>query len=233
MKQHWERVMLRLDALNLRERVLVFLGAALVVIFLLNMVLLEPAFRKQKVLSEKIKSEQASISRLQLEIQGKAQSQTLDPDKANQDRLKKLQEEMAALRGDLDGLQGNLVPPDKVALMLEDILKRHGRLRLISLRNLPRVSLNELDEKRAEGNAPKAAAGQAARGGESGAIYQHAVEIVVYGNYVDMQNYLAALESLRWQLYWSKARFQVDRYPNGTLSLTVYTLSLDKSWLNF
>ena len=234
MRQTWEKLLLRLDALNLRERVLVFSGVALVLVFLLNAVLLEPAFRQQKTLSQQMKLEQEQTTKIQLEIQSKVRAQAEDPDKLNQEKLKKLQQEMEGLRADLTGMQKNLVPPQKMTMVLEDIFKRNGRLKLVSMKNLPRVNLNKLEPKKSDSATTKASTSTKAEPPvvETGAIYQHAVEIVVYGNYLDVMNYLTALESMRWQLYWSKAKFQVASYPNGTLSLTVYTLSLDKTWLN-
>jgi MSHA biogenesis protein MshJ len=58
------------------------------------------------------------------------------------------------------------------------------------------------------------------------------VEIVVQGGYMDMMNYMAALEAMPWQLFWGRAKLSVDEYPNATLTLTLFTLSLDKAWLN-
>jgi MSHA biogenesis protein MshJ len=233
MKRYREMLVLRLDALNLRERVMVFSGAALVVIFLMNIVLLDPAFNQQKKLSQSVKQDQDEISRIQNEIQGKVRLQGEDPDKVNQEKLKKIQQEKAELVNSLMGMEKKLVPPEKMTALLEDILKRNGRLRLISLKNLQQVNLSTVDSKKQEGAAAKTTAKADAIPAESGAIYQHAVEIVVHGNYMDVMNYLTALEAIRWQLYWSKAKFQVDTYPTGTLTLTVYTLSLDKTWLNF
>lgn len=232
MRQIWEKLLLRLDALNLRERVMVFSGAALVVVFLLNILLLDPAFKEQKTVSQKMKQNQDEIAKIQFEIQSKVRAHGEDPDKANQAKLKKLQQEMDGLRTDLTNVQKNLVPPQKMTMMLEDILKRNGRLKLISLKNLPQVNLNKPEPKKQDVTGAKVSDKAEAIAAETGAIYQHAVEIVVYGNYMDMMNYLTALEAMRWQLYWSKAKFQVDSYPNGTLTLTVYTLSLDKTWLN-
>jgi MSHA biogenesis protein MshJ len=63
-------------------------------------------------------------------------------------------------------------------------------------------------------------------------VFTHGVEIVVQGSYLDMLHYMDALESMPWQLFWSKARLQVEEYPKATLTLTLYTLSLDKKWLN-
>lgn len=229
--QYWQKLSLRLDALNLRERGLVFACAVLVMLVLLNFLLLDPLFNQQKKVSQQIKQDQAETAKIQLEIQNKWQSQGLDSDRVNQEKLAQLQQQTAKLRSDLMGVQKNLVSPEKMSTLLGDILKRNGRLRLVSLKNLPQVNLNKAEVKETDGAAAKLVA-KSDSASETGSIYRHGVEIVVQGNYMDMMNYLAALEAMPWELYWGKTKFQVDSYPTGTMTLTVYTLSLDKTWLN-
>jgi MSHA biogenesis protein MshJ len=64
------------------------------------------------------------------------------------------------------------------------------------------------------------------------AVYKHGVEIVVQGSYPDMVDYLTDLESMPWQLFWANAKLNVDSYPKSSLTLTLFTLSLDKKWLH-
>jgi MSHA biogenesis protein MshJ len=45
-------------------------------------------------------------------------------------------------------------------------------------------------------------------------------------------NYLEQLEAMPWQLLWANAKLNVDEYPKSTLTLRLFTLSLDKKWLN-
>ena len=227
MKQYLQKLAIRLDAPNLRERVLVFSAAAFVLVTLLYILLLDSQFNSQNMISQQLKKDQADTAKIQNEIQNKWQLQGLNPDKVNQEKIKDLQQQTAKLRTDLMGMQKNLVAPEKMSKMLEDILKRNGRLRLISLKNLPMVNLNKEDAKEAE-----VASGKLGGAPNSGSIYRHGVEIVVQGYYMDMMSYLVALEALPWELYWGKTKFQVDTYPTGTMTLTVYTLSLDRSWLN-
>ncbi|MDL2353629.1 MAG: hypothetical protein QFF03_00065, partial [Pseudomonadota bacterium] len=62
-------------------------------------------------------------------------------------------------------------------------------------------------------------------------LYRHGVELTVRGNYLDMVNYMDALEAMPTQLFWGRAELHVDEYPNARLALTLYTLSLDKKWM--
>jgi MSHA biogenesis protein MshJ len=57
------------------------------------------------------------------------------------------------------------------------------------------------------------------------------VKITVRGSYADLLQYLTALEKLPSQMFWGVAKMDVVQLPTAELSLTLYTLSLDKTWL--
>lgn len=236
MKQTLPRLILKIDAMSLRERIMVFAGAALTLILLLNALLFDPQFAQQKQLSQQIKSEQSKIAEMQTEIQQKVKSRADDPDAANKELLKQLQQQSQQMHADLLGLNNVLVKPENMASVLEDILKRNGKLRLISLNTLPVSSLtsaapNEAKVPVEKGVVPTPAA-TAQSLADTSQIYKHGVEIVVQGTYLDMMSYMSALEAMPWQLFWGKATMHVETYPEATLSLTLFTLSLDKKWLN-
>lgn len=232
MKQYWQRLVLKIDALSLRERAIIFAMAALILVVLVNNAVLDPQYARQKQLSQRIKQDQSVIAAIQAEIRQKALSQQTDPDQANKVRLQQLRQQFTQMQVALQDMQKGLVSPDKMSELLEDILTRHGGLRLVSLKTLPASSLTEpaLPQKTAAGeNAAQAAAASAV---SKGTIYRHGVEIVVRGEYLEIMNYLAQLEAMPWQLFWGKARLNVDEHPTSTLTLTLFTLSLDGEWLN-
>lgn len=236
MKQSLQRLILKIDAMSLRERIMIFAGTALTLMLLLNALLFDPQFAQQKQLSQQIKSEQSKIAEMQTEIQQKVKSQADDPDSANKELLKKLQQQSQQMHADLLGLNNVLVKPENMASVLEDILKRNGKLRLISLNTLPVSSLTSAAPNDAKIPAEKIAVSVASATAQSVAdtsqIYKHGVEIMVQGKYPDMMSYMSALEAMPWQLFWGKAKMHVETYPEATLSLTLFTLSLDKKWLN-
>ena len=51
------------------------------------------------------------------------------------------------------------------------------------------------------------------------------------GRYLDLLGYLGELEDLPAQMFWGGAKLNVVHYPEAELTLTLYTLSLDKTWL--
>jgi MSHA biogenesis protein MshJ len=222
MKQRWQRLTVKIDAMSLRERAMIFAMAALVVVTLVNTLLLDPLLARQKALSQRAVQEQGKIADMQMQIQALVDAHEADPDTAARARLQALQQQFAQLAEQLQDMRKGLVPPDRMPQLLQSILKRQGRLQLVALKTLPATSLS--------GQQPKADAPKAERA--ENLVYLHGVEITVQGSYADMLDYLAQLEHLPWQMFWGKVNLEVKAYPVATVTLTLYTLSLDKVWLS-
>ena len=69
--------------------------------------------------------------------------------------------------------------------------------------------------------------------GMTGGLYKHGVELRLEGGYAELADYLARLEKLPQKLLWSNASLSADKHPKLVLTLTVFTLSLDRAWLAF
>jgi MSHA biogenesis protein MshJ len=204
----------RIDAMSLRERVLVFLAAAVMLIFIVNNILLEPILKKQRISSQTNQQQQDEIRAMQAQLQAFAQARLSEGAQAKRKRLEQRRAELAALDRELSGKQGELVSPDRMSRMLAEILKRNPDVELLSLRSLPATSLTQV---------PTAAPGGAV-------IYRHGVEVSVAGSYFKTLGYLADLERNPARILWGNLDLQAA-YPRVTLKITLYTLSPDKTWL--
>jgi MSHA biogenesis protein MshJ len=228
MKRYWETLSSRINALTLRERAIIFAMCAVAVLGLFNLAVLKPQLVRQKKAEQKIKDDQARIGQIQTLLQ----AENRDPDAANRERLKVLKGQLAQMQARMNEMQHTLVPPEKMTELLETILRRNGRLKLVALKTLPVSSLNESNDANVKDKA--LAIGGAAQGttAQSSDIYKHGFEITVRGNYLDMVDYIQALEKMPWRLYWARAELEVVGYPDSDLTLRLYTLSLDRKWLN-
>lgn len=228
IRQKWQNLADRVDAMSLRERVLIFAAAALLLITLANMLLIDPLLSRQSVLSRQVVQTQAQTNALQAQIQVLASARNVDPDEALRARLQQMQEEMSGADAVLRDFQSGLVSPQQMPAMLEDILLRNRALRLVSLKTLPTQDLAVAVEEaaaQAEGKGTTPAPAQQA------GVFRHGVEITVQGSYADLLRYLTAMEASPYRMFWGKADLKTDAYPKATLTLTLYTLSLDKAWL--
>jgi MSHA biogenesis protein MshJ len=221
MKKYWVRISTKIDSMTLRERCIVFIGAAGLLIFLVFYFYLNPLYARQKAALTTMAQQRDMLAGVDADIAQTLLAHTLDPDAAERARLARIQAEVQQLQAALTAMQQGMVPPERMTAMLEQMLRAHRGLRLTSLRTLPDDSAPP---------APATAPGAAAAAPQQ-LLHRHGVELVLAGSYPDMVAYMAALENMQGQLFWGSARLKVDSYPNATLTLVVYTVSLDKKWL--
>ena len=222
MKQHWLKLAARIDALSQRERIMSFAAAAALMVFAVHMGVIGPLLRKQELLRSQVIQQQNNIAGINEQIAQKLKEAEADPDAPARARLAAVREESGRLGESLRAMQKGLVAPEQVAPLLESILRANGRLRMVSVRTLPVEPLGAIGAREAAG--AKAAA-------KHELLFRHGVELAVRGSYLDMVDYMTALESLPTQLFWGKAQLEVEEYPSVRLTLTLYTLSLDEKWM--
>jgi len=237
MKEQWIKLAARIDALTLRERIMVFAASAAAIVFLLHFFALGPQLRQQDALQARIGQQNNNIEGIDNEIRARVEAAQRDPDAPARERLAAVRKETEALSLQLRAMQNGLVAPERMAPLLDSILRANGRLSLVSVRTLPAESVLEAGRRAgpAAGEGASAAAAPvgapASAPGTAELLYRHGVEITVRGNYLDMVDYMAALESLPTQLFWGRAELAAETWPASRLSLTLYTLSLDRKWM--
>jgi len=230
MKRRWLQFAARVEALQPRERIMVFGATVVVLVFLANALVFGPLARKEAALRSTLQQQDAIVDGVNAEIAAKARAYANDPNDALRKRLGDVRAETARMTGQLRAMQKGLVPAERIAPLLESILRANGRLKLVSLQTLPVTTLGDA-----------AAPGATAPAGATPApppvvkapdlLYRHGVELTVRGSYLDMVDYMHALETLPTQLFWGKAQLDAEAYPNVRLTLTLYTLSLDSKWM--
>ena len=232
IKQRVLQLAARMDALSLRERGMVFGATVAVLAFAGHTFVLAPQDAKQAVLRTQIDQQQAAIAAIDGEITARVEGSRIDPDAQSRARLNTMQQEMGQLGSQLLALEHGLVPPERMGPLVDGILRANGRLKLVSMRTLPAEPLA------APGTAPAAAAAPAASAGAAPAaasdvplLYRHGVEVTVRGNYLDMVDYMSALDAMPTRMFWGRARLDVETYPGARLTLTLHTLSLDRQWM--
>lgn len=232
-KALWQRYAGRIDAMSLRERAMIFLAAALIMVVLINLTLIEPLSERHKQLKQTIIQTQQKTGEMQRQIQSLAKNWRADPDVQLRARLEQLRAQSDRTGKMLTDMQSGLVPPERIHALLEDILQRNRSLHLVGLKNIPVTGLGEAAENKTglQSAVAEQPAGAPNATPPEVVIYQHGVEITVEGSYLDLLRYLTEIEALPWRMFWGKADLEVVTYPRATLTLRLYTLSLDKTWL--
>ena len=221
MKKAWLFLADHFDALKPRERLAIFLALTAMLVGLFFVLAFNPGYaRYQKARASLQQSEQELLAMRAAEL-GLMQGASVDPDADAKRQISRLSEENGALRSSLASTQARLASPEKMTGMLHDLIAAQKELELVSLRSMPPEDLL----KAASGDKPAAVAAQS--------VYRHGIELSVRGDYQALANYLHKIESLPWKIHLAEMNLKVDKHPQAIMTLTLYTLSLERAWLSF
>lgn len=203
------------DARPLRERLLLAAAAAAIGFWAVDALWLTPTFKRWHAGRAQHQAVQAQMAALQTTFQ-RLQAQSLaDELRAREEGLAwraRARESEEALRRH-DRL---LIGPERMLQLLQQLLQGRGELRVRAMQSLSKVELLT-DLQAAASGAP--------------ALYRHGVELVIEGRYAELLAYLQSLEQLPQKLQFGDLQFRVEQHPRCVLTLRVYTLSLDRRWL--
>lgn len=212
------KILSRIDATSLRERVLLFLALAFVLAAIADSLVIGPAAERERKLRASIAGFQAELATAETYIRNMVNARGTDPDAPARARYQSLLDQVVRIDAQIAQEQERFTSPERMRSILEETLRATPGVRLVQLKNLPTETLAEL------ASSPGSASGVRTR------IYRHGFEVTVGGGYVDLYAYLRRLEQTP-RIYWGRADYAVQGHPNATLKLTVYTLSLDKTWI--
>lgn len=220
MQEKLAQFIAKIDGMSLRERAWIFAATAFVVVSLINTFFLDPLLAQQKGLSSQVVQQQEKMKETQAQLASLLQAKQADEHAPQRERIRQLREQIAEGDAYLKATQDKLVPPEKMAALLEQVLAKNSSLQLVALNTLPVSLFIE-----PSGDVAIKAVVQEKQ------IFKHGVQMTVRGNYADLMQYLATLEKMPTQMFWGMAKMSVVQYPNAELTVTLYTLSLDKTWL--
>lgn len=229
MKALWSMLAAHYDKLAPRERwmtaVATLGGIALAVVLLL----LDPAMQSLQLAERGLADQRTQLTNVRAQILA-LQNNAQDPEAAAHSELDKLNHQLGEFDTRLVAMGDTLVPPENMTPLLEDLIGRNSGLRLLGLRTLPVTPVVEKKPLAASGDDAKMGT---ARGGlaTSSGLFKHGVEIKLEGSYQNLAAYLARLEKAPAKLLWSSVALSAEQYPKLVLTLTVFTLSLDRTWL--
>lgn len=203
----------KIDALTPRERVILFALLLAGLWAVVDALLLGP-------LDNSIQAEQTQLRAAAAQIAGAQDTLTLrdnqaDPARAARQRLDTARQTLQNRMAETAATQGRLVAAKDMTRVLHGLLAKQPGLRLTSLKTL----------------APEPVGLPADAKPEDAALFRQGVRITLVGGYANLVHYMEGLEKLSVGFYWSRAEMDASHHPEIELTLTLYTLSTERTWL--
>lgn len=227
----------RIDALSIRERGIIFAGIVLVLFSVWDSVLMQPQLIQEKKLLSDLQIKHAEQSALNVKFQGQLKQQQTDPDKINREKLAELKTRLEQIESEVKQSTSHLISPRDMARILETILNKSGGLRLTEIKGLGASPLLATESETVATDTaakPETITDNAVKKKDGSGLdnaYKHGLFIKLEGNYMSTLEYLKTLESLPWGFFWEKLDYEVMDYPTASISITLYTLSLEQDWI--
>lgn len=215
MRRLFRQLAERIDGLALRERGFVFVGLIAIVFLLWDIFLLQPIADEYARVRGEILLVQERVVTSSRRVQEIVGSQSSNPNAALREELEQLESALQILDNRLAERTANVVDPQQMAPLLEQVLDRQRDLKLISMQSL----------------AAEPVFDELGRSTDGTGIFRHGLEMELEGSYLNLLEYLRALEALESSFFWEALEIESLDYPKNRIRLRVYTLSLSEDWI--
>lgn len=224
MRERLVKVVQAVDRLSLRERLMLLAAGLFVIGGLWEAVLAAPLAARERIANDQVVVLRERLTELDNALTVTADGMTEGvPEQL--ERVRALRARVAAGQEELRVFTTDLIAPEEMRLVLEELLNRQAGLKLVSAIN--RAAQPVVAPKTAEpGEAqPVEPSSDAPR------LYRHSLVLTLEGTYLDCLRYLETVERLPWHLRWSRIELAAGDYPRNQIVLELTTLSLDEEWI--
>ncbi len=211
MMADWQHAVARVNALSLRERMLVLLTGLVLIGWPGYHLAWLPTW--QQITQLRQTNQRLAQQQAELESSNQTLQQTLqvDPNAPVRQQLEALQRQLAALALTQQSQMADLISPEQMAERLRTLLAEASPLQLQQMSSLPVQTLPGTEKAHP--------------------LYQHGIRLQLKGDYWSLQRYLQRLEAGAGHFYWQLLDYQVQAYPQADVWLELYTLSGDKEFI--
>jgi MSHA biogenesis protein MshJ len=222
MKERLVKVLQAIDRLSLRERLMLLAAGLFVIGGLWEAGLAAPLAAREKIANDQVIALQERLTELDGALTVTTDSLT-EGVPGQLERLRAMRARVAAGEEELRVFTTDLVEPEEMRLVLEELLSRQVGLKLVSAVNRaaqPVLTEGALEPGEAQPVEPS-----------SSRLYRHSLVLTLEGSYLDCLRYLETVERLPWHLHWSRLELAAGDYPQNQIVLELTTLSLDEEWI--
>ncbi len=209
--QIWRLCADKIQALSVRERVGVLLVGWVLIIFPLYFWWIEPVIRHWQQAGQQIREQQLQQQQSEAALRVLQARLQQDPNQALQQEIFAVSNQLTQMDDLLAKQTAGMIPADRMAETLRQMLVSSGKLKLQALVSLAPTPLLPKENKVN--------------------YYRHGVRLRLQGSYSDIYDYLQLLEQLPRHFYWQSLHYQVGKYPQGTVELILYTLGDSKEFI--
>lgn len=217
VRERWNALEERFMGYGRRERLMMTLALAVVVLLGAWQLLVTPLLAEKQATESRLASLSDEVRALEQQRRTLDEQVAEDPNEPLRKRRSQLQQRLERYDQQLEELTTGLISPTEMVSLLREMLAEHDGIKLLSVSHEPA-------EPVALGT------GNSAEESDTG-LYSHPVSVTVEGSFHEILDYLGDLESLDERLGWRSLDYSVSDWPQARVQIRLHTLSLHEEWL--
>ncbi len=201
----------KVENYSVRERVIILAALIMVIFTLWYFAMFLPvrsAAQKYKIKINVMEGQYKAAEKQYREVVKELATTT------SQEEQELLKKNLKKIDDRITQITSQVVPADKMADMLKDLLIKEGKLRFIAMKSLPAQTL---------------IASEVFAQTSRMSLLNQGIEITFSGAYFDTLKYLKSLEASKWQFFWNSLSYKVTKYPEAEVKISVHTLVQHKT----
>lgn len=234
-----------IEAMSLRGRILVVV-AGLSIIYGICALAIVPLLKKsQDKLDASIAASEKQIADLGGVLQRLESTEERQSDAAYREKVLALQAKQAEESAHRAQLSAQLVAPQEMAELVENLLSNNRQVEVLGLKNSAPLRIDAQAPAQPATQVEKLMAQVASAAVEAGSekppvaeasqsdigVYRHALTIEIKGRYWDIVRLLKSLEEQPRRILWGEVKLVTATYPYSVAEITLYTLNMEAVWM--
>lgn len=205
MKKQWQKMVLRIDALQLRERVFLFFTVVVICLAIADTLWLSPAQTAHKQATQRFTAQGLELQRLREEL--KSTAQPVDPSKVVREEIAAVNVRLDAVNQEIKSIAPLAEGGPAIEQALVQFLRRQEGLVLLRTGTIDGAGL-----------APAAPGAQPL-------LSRRGLELSVSGSYADLLTYVRTLETALPTLRWGTLQLKTTKLK-PELTIQVYVVGV-------
>lgn len=212
------------EKLKKREQNLMIVLVPTTIILVFFLLLIEPEYKKTGRLDDNMARLQSQLNLNRQSNEELLTQSLIDPNTEISLQIESLQKKLAKLNHEFEGELSQLVSPQAMPILLEQIFSKANDLSLIQMKSVAPQVLNTKVNEQNQSSKSQSVLGQQP-------IYRHGIEIIFEGSFFATRDFLVQAEALGWKLYWQDLSYAVSEHPSAVTKLTLFTLSTSEAFI--
>jgi len=207
----------KFDQLSRRERVMVA-GVCWLLVAVLLYLPLESVWlqyqRQQQQLQSAENLSKGNSEQIALLQQRLAQ----DPNQSLLKQIDTLQQQIALLDQQMNSETVDLIPAERMPALLTKLLRQSPGVKLQEFHSIaptPLLVVGDKSDSQGQMN-----------------LYSHGISLTFKGDYFSVLKFIRTVENMPEKLYWQSLDYQVQQFPEASIKLALYTVSINKDFIS-